>query len=469
MIHPRGDLRRSVERAPSRWLLDAVAARADADADRVSWDLPPAAEWLEMVPSFAARVREPRFPATRQEYGLRALAGSAAGRLPAHAFVATDAVLRRGTAVIHERATGRFGRWSGRLGPHAAGLVAKSLAGRVTSATALEQWLRCPHAFLMRHVLRVSPIENPEELLVISPLERGSLVHDVLERWLCELLEGELPSPTEPWPSAVRERLRAIARQACDDAQTRGVTGHPLLWRRDRRRLLAELDDFVTADDDRRRASQLTPAGSELPFGVPGAADPVVIELDDGRVVRLRGRIDRVDRAADGTVVVADYKTGGTNDYRALSQDAPLADGTLLQLPVYGLAARAAGDPPPAVHTEYWFVSSRGQWQRIGYLLTDDVVTTLRDTLRVVADGLESGLFPMRPPEPRWRPWIACEYCEPDGLGTAERYREWERIRQDTALRAYLAVVEPDAVADETHDAAVDATDDAGAAAGARS
>lgn len=462
MIYPRGDLRRSVQHAASRWLRDAIEERnAGRDDPRA---LPQRAPWLDTVPSFAGRMRHTTFPSTAQEYRLRALGGGPHGfHLLSHPQVTADAGLRRGVDLVLQRHDGDFGRFTGRLTGDAADLVAGAMRERVTSATALETWLVCPHAYLMQHVLRVKPVENPEEQLRITALDQGSLVHDVLERWLCALLEDELPPPTESWPQAARDRLAQLARDACDDAEARGITGHPLFWRQDRQRLLLDFDRFVDHDDLRRREGGLTPIGSELPFGMDAGSDPLAIHLPGGHTIRVRGRIDRVDRSADGTVVVADYKTGRSYRYRDLTVDTPLADGTKLQLPIYGLAVRDTHPDAAGIHTEYWFVSARGEWNRIGYPLTDEVLVQLRETLQVVADGITSGVFPMRPPEPVWRPWIECEYCDPDGLGTADHHREWERIRTDPALRDYLATVDPDALAAD--DAAARRPDDAMAVA----
>ena len=35
--------------------------------------------------------------------------------------------------------------------------------------------------------------------------------------------------------------------------------------------------------------------------------------------------------------------------------------------------------------------------------------------------------------------FVPCWYCEPDGLGTATRWAEWERKRHDPALARWLA------------------------------
>jgi ATP-dependent helicase/nuclease subunit B len=447
LVFPRGDLRRSVERTPSRWLLDAVEALG-ADAR----ELPDTAPWLEVVPSFAARVRAAAFPATRQEYGLRALADVGPADLPDHPLVVADTVLARGAELARNRGVAGFTRFDGNLSDLAGSISSPAEDGRPTSTSRIEAWLSCPHAYLVRHVLGVEPVENPEELLEMTALDRGTLVHEVLERWLRGELALEVPHSGTPWSPAARDRLRAIAAEVLDAAEARGLTGHPLLWRRDRRLLGIDLERFVDADDERRRRDGLTPIGAEQPFGLPDSGtDPVEIDLGDGRSVRIRGQIDRLDRAADGTLVVADYKTGGTSSYAGLGPDQPLGgDGTKLQLAVYALAMRAAQDAD-AVRSEYWFTSAKGEFKRLGYVLDDAVESALRRALRVAVDGIAAGHFPMKPPEPAFRVFTVCAYCDPDDLGTADRFRDWERIRTDDALRGYVGYIDPDAL-DEQED-----------------
>ncbi|MDQ3974548.1 MAG: PD-(D/E)XK nuclease family protein, partial [Actinomycetota bacterium] len=451
VVFPRGDLRRSVERPPSRWLIDTVEALRDDDVEGPR-SLPASASWFTKVPSFAGRVRSVRFPATRQHYALRALMNdnAYARRLLRHPLATADAALAAGAQLVLGRRADGFTRFDGNLADLAAQPPSPAAPDEVVSASQLEAYLACPHAYLMRHVLAVQPVDTPEELLEMEPTEKGSLVHAILERWLCQVLERGVPAATQVWPDEARQRLREIAEAACRDAEERGVSGHPILWRRDRQRLLLDFTRFVDHDDERRRTLRATPIAAELSFGAPGlAGGPVVIDLGDGRTVRVRGRIDRVDRSADGTVVVADYKTGSIRTYADLTQDRPLGDGTKLQLPIYGLAIRQANADAQSVRTEYWFVSTKGEFKRIGYALTDEVVEDLRHALRVIADGIDAGRFPLRPEKPGWRRYVACPYCDPDELGTADRYRDWERLRTLPELRDYVALVEPDALEQE--------------------
>ncbi|MFA9446568.1 PD-(D/E)XK nuclease family protein [Egicoccus sp. AB-alg6-2] len=445
LVAPRGDLRRSAELVPSRWLLDTVGVLR-GDGVRV---LPepgdPGAPWFTHVPSFAARMSRSAFPATETEHRLRQLAdGRRAGTPPhRHVLVSTDAALRAGTELVTARAGDDFTRFDGDLG-----MVRDLLpqpTSRVISPTALETYVECPHAYLLRYVLRITPLEEPEEQLTITPLQRGNLVHQVLEEWLLGELDREVPAHDAPWSSAARERLEQIARRWCREYEQRGLTGHPRLWARERDRLLAELREFPSRDDERRAALGATAAGAELAFGI-GTAPPLEVDLGDDRVVRLRGRIDRLDRDVRGGMVVTDYKTGKADDYAQLCEEAPDADGRKLQLPVYGLAVRAAQGGDIAVRSEYWFTSTRGKWKRAGYALTDEVLDRFRHVLRTTLDGIEAGQFPARVERPTTSPWPSCAWCDHDGLGLADAYRDWERLRHHRRLRNYVLLAEPGAL-----------------------
>ena len=434
---PRGDLRRSSERVPSRWALDLASALAGErwwSTDLLRRRAP----WIDHVASFDAGLRATAFPATEQEHRLRTML--AGGGPP-------DAGVAAGMAVVAARRSDRFTRFDGNL----AGLELPSPAERIVSPTRMERWAACPFDYLLQDVLGVRPVENPEEELQITPMDAGSLVHRVLERFYLEVLERppeERPAPDQPWSRADRERMRQLGEEVCDEFEAKGLTGRPIFWRRDRARILDDLQRFLRADDTRRALAGMRPLAVELGFGFgPEEVDAAPLTLPDGRIVRFRGLADRVDLGDDGTIHVVDYKTGGSKAFEALSEDDPDLRGRKLQLAVYGVAARLhQGRPDAPVRAEYWFVSRKGGFKRVGYPVTDGVLERVGRTLAMVVGGIERGVFPSHPTAVSTSPWIDCHACDPDALGAVELRRAWERKRNDPAVATYaaLAEAEPD-------------------------
>lgn len=446
LLVPRGDLRRSRERVLSRWVLDVASVLTGkrlwsaellgaADADHGG---PP---WLTHLASFDAALRRSAVPATHQEHRLRQLLAHDAPRHQLASLAAeVDATLASGVELLDARSSDRLTRFDGNI----AGSPLPSPLERGTSSTRLESWAACPHAYLLAHILRVDVVEQPEEALQITPLRRGNLVHEVLEAFIGEVLaEGTVPAPHQPWSAEHHARLATIAVDHCRRYAEDGLTGQAIFWQRDQRKILADLDTVLTADDHRRAMTGSRPVAAELAFGSEGT-EPVRFPLGDGRTVSVRGKADRVDVGEDGTIYVLDYKTGKVDDYKDLGADDPHQGGRHLQLAVYGVAARQRLEQRDArVDARYWFTSARGRYVLHGYEVTDDVLDQVGEAMRTIVDGIEGGVFPERPGPPDTRPFNPCWYCDPDFLGTGEAHRRWERKRHDPVLDRYLALVEP--------------------------
>ncbi len=406
---PRGDLRRPSARTACRWLLDDIAALAD----------PRSTASLDVVPSFVAGITRLSFPATGQEHRLAALLRDD-GPLSARALTVADPVLAAGAALSESRRSDAFTRFDGNL----AGLdLLPAVSGdRAHSATRLQAWATCPHAYLFEHVLGVEVVEEPEQRLRIDALDKGALVHEALHRFVEER-------------SRERARLQAIGADVCDQFAARGRTGRRLFWLRDRARILADLDRFFDDDTAWREASGADPVAAERRFDT-------VMALPDGEVLRVRGAIDRVDRLPDGSMVVFDYKTGRSDLFKELSEAEPHQRGTRLQPVLYAAGARNEFGAAP-VRFEYWFVTATGRFEWIGYEVTDAVVAEVGVAVGTIVDGISRGLFPLRPPEvPGWNR-VDCWSCSPDGLSAAAARRGWERMRADPALAAYVDLCEP--------------------------
>ena len=385
MCFPRGDLRRSTEHVPSRFLLDTIEALSGARPVRAEL---PDEPWITEVPSFVHGLTHAAFPPTLHELDVRAaLAGD-----PRIAAVPEVAL---GLALVRARRSAEFTRFDGNLTHLGAQLAERSPTSPnvSVSATRLQTWAKCPYAYFVSYLLRARPIERPEEIVQLTPIDRGNVVHAALEKFLAEL--HGVAGVGRPWSKAHRARLHEILDEGFTDVEARGVTGRRLLWARQRRQLHAQLDQFLDFDSTYRARDGADTISTELGFGMPGAEHPALeIECSDGRTVRVVGSIDRVDRCADGRLSVIDYKSGSANPYRKLSHEDPLLGGTMLQLPIYAHAARTLlgepGDEP--IYASYWFVLRDLKNPR-GYFVDSPVADALDHALRVIVDGIDGGVF----------------------------------------------------------------------------
>ena len=308
LCFPRGDLRRSTEHVPSRFLLDTVQALSGERS------LDARASWCTPIASFLDGIARVDFPATAHEYDLRTVLSGAG--LDAPGYV-------RGRELIAARRSREFTRFDGNLAHLRDELAtrAPTAPGVVLSPTRLEAWVACPHAFFMHYLLHIDPTEQPEDIIELRPMDRGSLVHAVLDRFVEE--GGTL---------ADRDRLHAIADEECARVAERGLSGRELLWVREQRRIHDTLDAWLEADDEYRAEHGLKTLATEHRFG------PIEVPLSDGRTLRFRGAIDRVDAAGDGRLFVFDYKTG--RPYTAFDENDPLVRRHALA--VAGVRARGA-------------------------------------------------------------------------------------------------------------------------------
>ncbi len=419
LTHPRGDLRATSHLLPSRWI----------------------GRWIDdlgviEVPSHHAGLERSEFPATAAEHRLRGRYRHIRSGLAldgADGDLADD-VLRRALACVDQRGADGLTAYDGDL----SGTGVPRLDGPV-SPSRLESWVACPHAYFAHYLLEVDPVEEPDDEISITARDRGSAHHGALDLFHRAVVDGTLPQPGPAgWTDEHRGALSAAFDEVCDRTQRRGRTGRPAFWADERDRMRADLLAWLEHDSELVRQRGSTVLASEMRFG---ADDAVVIRLPDGRDIRLQGSIDRVDRTRDGALVVTDHKTGGKAKFKDLSADDPTAGGTLFQLPSYAAAARARfGDVDTIVHAEYGLMS-KGNYQRPGYVLTPDVDERVRSSLALVVAGIETGYFPNRPERPGFRFYVSCEYCEPDHLGTAERWAEWDRKQHDPRLAPWFGPI----------------------------
>jgi RecB family exonuclease len=414
LLFPRGDLRGRRDRVASRWLLESAGALAGRPV--FSSDVPGLPdEVVHAIPSYAAGVARAAVHGSVDERDVAALLATA--ELSNHPLATGD--LGRGFEARAARQGTAFTIWDGNLAGHH---VPSPATGTPLSPSRLEAWAACPFRYFLGNVLRLGERDDPERIVELSPAERGTLVHHVLEQFFREVLDraGGPPSPDEAWTAADHERVAELAHAAFDDVEQRGLTGRPLMWHRTQTDVLADLDRFLVEDDEHRRRLRATPVQVEMAFGLDGRP-PLTIELPSGRRLTFRGKADRVDRTEAGELVVLDYKTGSGTAYKDLSD--PVKEGQLLQLGIYAEAARAEVGGAAPVDARYWMVSERGDFKKHGYPWTGETRQRFLDVAEAIVDGIESGLFPARPGEydAFWGRHENCRYCEFDRVCPRDR------------------------------------------------
>jgi RecB family exonuclease len=376
-------------------------------------------------------------------------------RLGHHPLALAHPDLRLGFTAIGARGRRSLGPWDGVIGARA-GLAPG--AEQILSPTSLEHWAHCPFRYFLARVLRVEELERPEARERLSPAERGTIIHDVLQQFVAEYPRT---APDQRWSAEERAALRAIAEAHCDTAEADGITGRAVWWKLDRARILRELDAVLETDEWARAHDGTIPWAFELGFGNAGdALAPLTIDVESGTPVTFRGRIDRVDRAPDGSrYFVYDYKTGSSTDLTGITDD-PVLKGRRLQLAIYATAVQRSF-PDAEVGAHYWFTRERGNEAFAGFVLGDVETARLHDALGTIVGAVAAGQFPMYPGADGYFGPDNCRWCAFDRVCPRDRARRFERRHDDPALDAITSLAEhdwtPDGDADDEMAVEVDA------------
>jgi len=182
------------------------------------------------------------------------------------------------------------------------------------SATALDRLRGDPYQFFAGKIMQLQALDGLDA--PPSPAWQGEVAHQILEEW----------HKADPKPPIVEIMKRVF--------EERNV--HPLmrgLWQPRLERALEWVEHEVAGYGDREVVA--VEAWGEMHV--------------DG--VRIHGKIDRLDRYADGTLAIVDYKTGSPPSSKMVEQ------GYALQLGLLGMMAERDGFKAAsgeATAFEYW-------------------------------------------------------------------------------------------------------------------
>jgi RecB family exonuclease len=463
LSYPVADPAGQRENFPSRWFLEA-ASRLEGTSV-LSSDLGKLGDedrnWLTRIASMERSLDTTWSvaPADAHDYNMERLQTWKSAGLNTNTHQLTqDNLLTASIRLSIARQDREFTEWDGNLG--AVGVnFADMLTERALSPTSLERWAKCPFSYFLGTVLRLSAAENPEDIYDITPLERGSLVHNILEEFIAAAIQqSSLPSAHGEWNSRHRTELRRIAGRHFADAEARGVIGKAVLWQIARDEILIDLEAFLDEDLRMRRKYGVSPVFAEAEFGIgEDGWRPADLTLPDGSQISFRGKIDRVDaNESRERVMVLDYKTGGSSSYRMLKDD-PIDRGQRLQLAIYSLAARQALGPKahgkcPDVSAAYWFVTSGGKFELMPLPLVniedEGVMKRFREGISTIVSGIRSGLFPANPgsgdPGGAYNYESNCRFCDFKTLCPSRRDVQWKRKSRAPELADYVQLSEGD-------------------------
>lgn len=285
---------------------------------------------------------------------------------------------------------------------------------RTLSATALERYAACPYRFFLANVLGVQAVNEPEESGELSALDRGSLIHEILEAWVKRWLEGTGPG----WADYAQDAagLREIADERLEAARAARQLGGPGIADGLRQQVLDDLEQARQVEAARAAAD---PAWE--PRAVEHEFDKVELDTGDGRTILVKGRIDRIDEAAGGRRRAIDYKTGR---HRRDAAEA-FRSGYLMQLPLY-LQALAKVDDGALEESsaELFYATGKGNFEREELAGADFArrggpdaplpADELANVLRVITEGITAGRFfpfPFRQVRKDLRD-THCEWCQ---------------------------------------------------------
>jgi ATP-dependent helicase/nuclease subunit B len=183
------------------------------------------------------------------------------------------------------------------------------------SASAYASLMACPYQFFARRMLGLVEVEEVREAL--EKRDYGEFVHRILQRF--HAAHPQLSGRPE---EVLAAELEAISREVFAPEIEENFLEHAWLAR-----WLKCAPGYV-AWQKAREAAGWRYAGGEL-------ARETALPLADGGEVVLAGRLDRLDRRADGSEAVLDYKTKNAQGLRQRladpAEDVQLACYALLQ------------------------------------------------------------------------------------------------------------------------------------------
>lgn len=179
----------------------------------------------------------------------------------------------------------------------------------ISSVTRLEQFAKCAYAHFLAYGLKLKEREEYE----VNYLDLGNLFHYAIEEYAKKIHEYGLEwqdISDEQNDRIVDEVTKKVAdgyKEEVINSSARNAYLHNRLKRITKRTVWALREQLKRGD--------FVPLGNEVSFSGEDELSALNIELSEGRSMKLRGRIDRMDVYEDEDNIylkIVDYKSGNT-------------------------------------------------------------------------------------------------------------------------------------------------------------
>ncbi|MDR4464680.1 MAG: PD-(D/E)XK nuclease family protein [Nitrospira sp.] len=297
------------------------------------------------------------------------------------------------------------------------------LMDRGVAPTPIERYARCPFQYFASDVLRLEPsrrsmLQQPDVALV------GTFCHAALRRCYEQLVQSGWPV-VQATDDMKKQAICISVEQAAAELEAEHRTGHYLLWELQKEQIVMLITAAVEADEADQTAHPYQP----IAFEVDG--EGVIPDIIDGDSLKIRGRIDRLDRHRhSGALRVVDYKfkLGSVMkpEDRNLTQSA--VRGIRMQPPFY--SCLAGSGQSTARHVQFLFLAPT--WPKPIDCSSFDPPSWASETgrlihqsIKTVIDGVRTGRFFILPDG-------YCDHCEFRVICRREHAPTWWRAYRAT-------------------------------------
>jgi ATP-dependent helicase/nuclease subunit B len=313
----------------------------------------------------------------------------------------------------------------------AAYLAKQRLGARPYSLSALQRFATCPYQFLLATIHRLEPWTEPEPLVRMDPLTRGSVFHKVQAEFQRAMLaKNALPVTPESVKEAVTF-LEAILDRVARDYEETLAPAIERVWKDEIDDLRRDLSIWVQRMAEER---QWIPEYFEFSFGLNDDGRdprslPDPIRVDDRFI--LRGSVDLIERHTERDVLrVTDHKTGKNRS----NPDLIVGGGTMLQPVLYSMAVEK-GLARPVVAGRLYYSTTAGGFADKPIEVNDYTRGQALQVLTIIDRAIEEGFLVAAPAE---RACTWCDFRPVCGPREQERVKRkaTDRLADLTALRS---------------------------------